>query len=1290
MDIVKTSLNRLGIVVFLVLFFSLFFSFFGFSQFYKTYSIGWEDPLFMTKNGIQFYLPKIKDQGYIINVPVFELKEKTDLSIETTLVYSDVLTEVASDKEQEYIQTFLMDSISDSVSCDVKVVNGGGERYISISLFPFVLKNGVINKIKSFSISQTSVSPINKFKTLKSSFVNSSVLASGQWFKISLNKDGVYKIDKSFLEKCGIDTKQINPMDIHIFGNGEGRLPELNSVYRTDDLAQNAIIIVGGEDGKFDDSDYILFYGWGPNRWRENSGKFYSDRNIYSDVAYYFLTVNSNLNPLEVEEWHNEDLQTVTYETNSYSYFDIHEEDNFSLVGGGQRWYGELFDVNLEQQYKFDIPNIDSSNPIIFDVAIASNAGSSSGTNLSFLISENILSSSSLPVGDYSRKTISFNYNNPINSIALDVKVMRNSPKVLTYLDYILLNARRGLIFNNSQFNFRDLKSVGLNQFSRFKIGSSSNDLMIWDVSDKRVPKLIKTSVVNGLFQFDIQTTELKEFVAFNLNSVLVPSFVEKLKNQNLHALDQADYLIVTHQNFSVQANRLADLHRQSGLKVHVVNTAEVFNEFSCGSPDPTAIRDFVRMFYKRSMTNNSLQPKYLLLFGDGTYDPKNRIPNNNNYVPTYQALNSEYFLSAMVIDDYFGMLDDNESIKSTDMLDIGVGRLLISDLSTAKQQVDKIEHYMKNGSNLFKSEINLTNSNGISNVFGDWRNRYVIIADDEENGYFLKQDAEPNFNQVVKNFPEMNCEKLYLDAFKQISNAGGQRYPDVENLITKGVQKGALIVNYIGHGGESGAAEERVITIPQIQSWTNIDKLNLFVSATCEFTKFDDPSRLSAGEWLALNPVGGSIALMTTTRSVFFGVNTITGLKFYENVFSRDLNGLPLRFGDIIMRTKNETGSSDNKRSFTLIGDPALRIALPVYKIITDSINGFSVDQKIDTLKALSKVVVKGRLVDLNGDDLNSFQGVIQPTVFDKIKIQNTLGQDPDSPILPFKTQKNALYRGNASVKDGKFEFSFIVPKDINYTFGPGKLSYYANSMSIDANGVDTNFIVGGIDTSIVLDSDGPEIDLFLDNENFVNGGLTNESPVLIVKLFDQSGINTVGNGIGHDITLVIDEKTASPIILNEYYVADLDSYQTGTINYIIDKLNPGKHTLRFKVWDVNNNSSDIIIDFIVHESQELALKNVLNYPNPFTTNTDFYFEHNQVNSFLDVQVKIFTISGKLVKTIQEKVLATGFRNDGISWDGLDDYGDQIAKGVYLYKISVKTQDGKLAEKVEKLVILR
>lgn len=1261
----------------------------AFAQNSDVIEIDWETPIQRVFNGKQYKLPMIKGQDYSGDLPNYFWRKQVASALSPEL--SVTATVAASNDEIAYLE---LKNVGDTgISYSLKCSGAANEQYIVLNLLPFYKTSKGWRKILSVTIGYSKSA---ESKKLAKDFASTSVLrdGTGDWYKFSVAQDGVYKIDYTFLLSLGIDPSGLNPDHIHIYGNGDGRLPELNSAQRTDDLAKNAIDIIGDGDGSFDLGDYILFYGWGPDRWYpDGSNGFYRDKHIYSDVSSYFLNINSAETPLRISSLPNAASPTTV--VNTYSYYAIHENDLVSLVNGGQRWYGELFDTQLERNFTFQVPNIDPGTNAEIVVAIASNANTSSGTAQTYTVGADQLYTGPLPTSsDYGRSVVSMDLTIPPSSIVLNMEITRNSADVLTYLDYISLNARRSLVMTGNQFNFSDRNSVGMGNISEFTISNFSSGGFVWDVTDRHNPYLMSGSMAGSDYVFNAATDTLRYFVCSNGLNFLSPtsSGGGLIAHQDLHSLEQADYLIVTHSSFKSQADRLANLHRDLGTTVHVVDINDIYNEFSSGMKDATAVRSFAKMFWDRGELAPETRPKYLLLFGDGTYDPKNRVDNNNNYIPTYQMLNSENHISAMPADDYYGLLDDSDAIASTDQVDIGVGRLLISDLTMATEQVDKIQHYMENGSNLYNSATTncCCNSENESTTFGDWRTKYVQIADDEENNYFLNFDVEPQYEYVRDSFPEMNCEKIYLDAYQQVSTAGGERYPDVNEAITSKIERGALVVNYVGHGGEVGVAEERVITVPQIQDWRNIDVLPLMVSATCEFTKFDDPDRVSAGEWASMNPYGAAIALMTTTRSVFFGTNTQIGREFYKNVFDRDSDFEPLTFGEIIRRTKNAVGG-DNKRSFTLIGDPALKIALPRLSIMTDSINGLDPSIQMDTINALSKIKVKGHIEDFTGATLTGFNGILYPSIFDKPKEQLTLSNDGTaSPVKSFYSQTSKVYSGKASVINGFFEFECVVPKDINYAIDFGKISYYAENGTSDAIGYDTMFYIGGINPSGLNDNTGPQIELFLNNENFVDGGITDESPVLIAKLYDDNGINTVGNGIGHDLIAVIDNETSNPIVLNDFYSSDLDSYQSGEIRYNFSSFEPGEHSLSLKVWDVNNNSSESTLRFVVQEASELKLDHVLNYPNPFTTHTEFYFEHNQACNQMEVQVQVFTITGRLVKTINQYVQTEGFRSEGIAWDGKDDFGDQLAKGVYIYRIKAKTPDGLNAEELEKLVLLK
>jgi hypothetical protein len=709
----------------------------------------------------------------------------------------------------------------------------------------------------------------------------------------------------------------------------------------------------------------------------------------------------------------------------------------------------------------------------------------------------------------------------------------------------------------------------------------------------------------------------------------------------------------------------------------------------------------FVKMFYDRSTGPEEL-PRYLLLFGDGSYDNKNRFGSaNTNFIPTYQSLNSTLYTDTYVSDDYYGLLDDNEGLflplgVSSEYVDVGIGRLPVKTKSEARAGIDKIMRYTRTG-----FSPNLDNQSACDNTqnaspFGDWRNNITFIGDDEDGG--LHQGSAPSLSGadqlavlVDTTYDDYNVDKIYLDAYPQESTPGGERYPDVTRAIDKRVEKGCLIMNYTGHGGEVGLAHERVVEVAQINKWTNANNLPLFFTATCEFSRYDDPERTSAGEYVFLNPNGGGIALMTTVRLVFASPNFTVNKNFFLAAFE-PLNGEMPRLGDLIEYMKDQPGgNSVNSRNFTLLGDPALRLAYPMHDVITDSVNSNPVTASSnDTLRALSLVTVSGHLSDKGGNLLSNYNGVLYPTVFDKAQNITTLSNDgPPSPPFTFSLQKNILYKGKVSVKDGKFTFTFIVPKDIAYAYGIGRISYYAENGTEDANGFYEKIIIGGSNDSAVADNTGPEVSLYMNDAKFAFGGLTDENPDVYAILKDNNGVNTVGNGIGHDITAVMDGNTDDVIVLNDYYQADLNSYKSGTIRYPFTDLSEGKHTLSLKVWDVYNNSSQTYTEFVVSKSADLALEHVLNYPNPFTTKTQFFFEQNRCCQQLEVELQVFTISGKLVKNISKFVQAEGYRSDPIEWDGRDDFGDKIGKGVYIYKLKVKTDDGSAAEKFEKLVIL-
>ena len=1222
---------------------------------------------------------------YTVQTKDIGLRGVYDLSYSIkTILYQDLIN-VSKLTQKEFV---------DESNLNINFGKSGVDNYLTLFVNPFVRVNGVVKMIKKIEI-DVKFQPLQLGQNRAASFASESVLNTGDWYKFSVSKTGIQKLNKSVLESAGINTNNLNPQHINIYANQIPVLPSYNFDYHPDDLVKNPIFIQGESDGNFDESDYILCFINGPaNETLDTGIGFKLSKNNNDSLAYFYLEINANSVPKRIQSISNSTSST-THSVSSFNAAVFHEVNSVNLLSSGTNWLGERFDVELSHSFELNLPGVITSQPVKIETRAASKnqIGTSSFTvKVNGSVVDNLLSfTDSDPYSKGKNIVKNTTFNTTSSQLNFLIEFSRSSPSTIGWLNRITLNYKRNMSLSNGQMLCRDLSSVGVGNVSSFLVSNANSSSLVWDVTNPRNAKRITGALSGSNLSFNQQTDTLRSFAIFNTSQAFTPTFFKKITNQNLHALAQVDYLIVSHSKFISQAKRLADLHRNRGLSVHVVELQKVYNEFSCGVADPVAIRWFTKMFYDRGTTDPESAPKSLLLFGDGSFDALNVETGNTALIPTYRSVdgendgNSISYISSFTSDDFFGMLDDLESMSASDLIDIGIGRFPVNTLEEATNIVNKIEHYMNYGSNLFSNVS--CNSDGASTTFGDWRGRSLLIADDENTSHFVF-DCEALSNLIENEHNEMNVLKLYLDAYQQVVTSGGERYPDVENALNQYISQGMLTVNYVGHGGETGLSLERIVTIPMIEEWRNIDRLPLFISATCEFSRFDDPHRTSAGEIMLLTPYGGAVAMLTTTRLVYISTNSNLIKNLYENIFD-EIDGQPLSMGEIIRLAKNLTAGDNNMRNFTLLGDPALLLGKPKPTIVTDSINGQFITTAIDTMKALSKVTISGHIEDYLGNELPNYSGIVSPTVYDKYKIKSTLGQDSDSPIVEFDVQNNIIYKGKSTVKDGKFKFTFIVPKDINYEYGKSKVSYYAQNGIVDKLGFDTSVVIGGIDPNGIEDNVGPDIKLFMNDKNFANGGLTDINPLFIATINDENGINTSGNGIGHDITAIIDGNTANPILMNNYYEADLDTYKSGKVQFQFVNLEEGRHVLTFKVWDVNNNSSEEELEFIVRKKEDIAISHLLNYPNPFTTRTEFYFEHNQIHNITEAKIDIMTVTGKLVRTIYSDVESCAYRSEGIPWDGLDEYGDKLARGVYIYRLSIKNSEGKTDQKLEKLYIL-
>lgn len=1180
------------------------------------------------------------------------------------------------------------------------------ESYAFLRFYPFRInpQTGAVEKLVSF---RADLQPdySNRQQPSVQTYAANSVLATGTWYRIGLTTDGIYKLTYDFLKNIGMDPAQFNPNDLRVFGNGGGQLPYANAGFRRDDLSENSVFVSdGGTPGVFDTMDYVLFYGQSPNRWQVNTDpggctRFKHHVHLFSDSTFYFLTSDQGASK-KIQPQASSTLpfnKTVT----TFDDFAYHELDAVNFIKSGREWYGEKFDILNSYSFTFNFPNIDASTPgkvsadVLGRADVPTQFQVSTGSYSTTLSTNNTQTSVYYdPFGYSTYGCFAFTP----SSSSVTVNVTRTTPTNnqywIGYLNYVEVNVRRQLNMAGNQMSFRDSLSAGTGNISKFILANAPANVKIWDVTDP-TNALEQVTTPNGNSQeFILPTDTLKEFFAWNGQSYLTPSFAGAVANQNLHAYGPTDLIMVAPPIFWNEATQLAQHHNTNdGLSVVLVTPQQIYNEFSAGAEDVSAIRDFMRMFYKRAQNSSEL-PKYLLLYGDGSYDNKTHNGTNSNFIPTYHSINSTDPIKSYVSDDFFVLLDDNEGNwlpSDQDQPDAGVGRLPVKSVSESQTALNKIVRYTTPPGYVETNNQSSCSNSGACSVFGDWRNIICFVGDDEDNDIHMSQ-ADQLANFVDTAYDNYNVDKIYFDAYQQVATPGGDRYPDVVDAINKRIEKGCLIFNYTGHGGEVGLGHERVIEVSQINSWSNTCKLPLMFTATCEFSRWDDPERTSAGEYCFLNPDGGAVGLMSTVRLVFSQPNFTLNQNFYQYSLDTLPGGVYPRLGDLNMLTKSTIPPDENNRNFTLLCDPALMLAYPQQRIRTKTVNGSPVNMTMpDTIHALSTVTITGEVDDLSGNKITSFNGIVYPTVFDKAANITTLSNDGSlSPPYTFKLQKNILYRGKVSVVNGDFTFTFVVPKDIAYQYGVGRISYYGHNGNVDAQGYYENIIIGGTNANAPADNQGPEIKLYMNDDKFAFGGMTDENPEIYAVISDSNGVNTVGNGIGHDVVATLDGNTNNDIVLNDYYVADLNSYKKGQVRYKLSDLSPGEHNLKLKVWDVYNNSSTSYTEFLVAQSASFALDHVLNYPNPFTTKTQFFFEQNQCCQNLDIQVQIFTVSGRIVKTINTTEYAEGYRSDGIDWDGLDDYGDQIGKGVYVYRVKVRNANGEIADKYEKLVILK
>jgi len=1109
-----------------------------------------------------------------------------------------------------------------------------------------------------------------------------SIFSSSEVYKLSVDQPGIYKIDGNFINSSlAFDINSIDPSKIQVFTDNGGALTERFGEYFSDP-AEIPIYVQDGGDGRFDPSDAIYFYSFGPDNIRLTQTPEIT-KNIYSEQQYVFIKFNDNNGKRISSKSSLEDTPAFSYQTTTRIH--RHEVDKQNLLGeyasgqgSGQSWYGESFTNNWEQNFSsfFDnvapIPNTES----LMKFRFAARSDQASSVQISI---NNILFDKSINRADLGEVESTYAYvaliEEPLNignSPSVNIIYEGNSNTDEAWLDYIQITTEENINYQIGEFIFH----IGSAEedISQISLASMPNGFELWDVSDVRT--IYKADLENDQFVYR-NNGNINLFTFFNPSGNYgLPNYVGKLESQNVKNLGEPEFIIIYHKDFADATIRLKD-HRSmhDPLVTAAVDVEEIYNEFSSGRKDITAIRNFVRYHYEQS--DNF---RYLLLMGDASYDNRQlRGLPDEDFIPVFQTQESLDPVRAFPSDDYYGITDQDISSSLDGEITVAVGRIPAKTAQEATDVVNKIIRY----------ETDVA-------FLKDWKLDIGFAADDEDSNLHVN-DTDEIAELTIDSFSIFNQKKVYFDSFQQESTPGGPRYPDANKKLVENLLKGQLVLTYLGHGGPKGWAQERVFQIDDIATLDNTDKLPLIVTATCSFTGFDDPNFVTAGENAILNPDGGAIALFTTVRSVFASRNAQLTEAVLDILFQKR-EGKYRRLGDVLKVSKNNNINNSelliNSRKFALIGDPTVRLAAPKQNISLNSINGRPIDNnRIDTIKALDLVNMGGYIHDDAGNKLTSFNGKVFLTFFDKATQATTIANDSRSSVKSFNVQNNILFKGSATVSNGDWQIDFVIPKEIDFRFGEGRLSMYASDeIDEDAGGFYTDVIIGGSSENSITDDVGPVIEIFMNDESFASGGITNTSPNLFIKLEDQLGINISSNSIGHDIVAILDDDNNNPIKLNDFYQATTDDYRTGTVNYPLRNLEPGLHKIKIKAWDICNNSSERELTFNVIDIQDNKIDHVYNYPNPFTSNTNFTFEHTFAGSMIDIGIGIYTLSGKLVKNIEKTIMSNGFRINDVAWDGRDDYGERLGIGTYLYKVKIKdtATELDLESDFQKLVILK
>ena len=1096
-----------------------------------------------------------------------------------------------------------------------------------------------------------------------------SVLASGQWYKIPVQTSGIYKLTPTDIPAL----EGVSCSSIALYGDGEGMLSASNRVAVPYDVTPAAIEVVDlNGNGLFDKGDYLLFYGEGPSVWRFNNRTtlFEYHMHAYANYNYYYLTLSAPVDAaaadsLRIPTSQNSDFNRPDLTTHTGVAL-IHN-DNINALSGGQIWIDSKFSYSGNQRtLNFTFPTVDGLVRARYGLA-----STSSQSSLFTVSNSSATRSHNLSYGNsYQTFNESFSVS-PSGNLTFTISYTPQESNATGYFDFFELNGSQPISYAGGQYFIRNTQIFDENTASRFLFDGGLSGMKVWDVTHSSQPMAMPVAIqANGQSFFVGLTDQARTFVAFTDADALTPSGITPLESQDIRGTATPDYVIVTHSDFLSQAQTLADLHRQhSGLSVLVVTQEQVFNEFSSGRPDPVAIRRMLRCLRSKNTDAQNAAPRYLLLFGKGTYDNRDILQAHIPTVITYQTSDSfDDESNVYPSDDIYGYLDSLAVGDFEGSISVGIGRLPAKSVAEATHMVQKIEHYLN------RSDL------AIDGIRGDWRNYVTLLADDADPSLpgdsVFASDSEKTARSIKALYPQLNIDRIYADSYIQQSGADGSYYPDVNNALRQRINYGTLLLNYIGHGSSNYIGTERYMEISDIEKYANTDRLTFFITSTCSFGRYDQAQDICGAEAFLLADAAG-IGIISAARPIHHTQVFNTNCCLYV------LNPLNT-IGDALRLAKNYSGTS---HCIALMGDPALHLSLPTNQVVVTHVNGHPVDPLVtDSAQVLSRVTVEGEIRNPDGTLLDDFDGTIYPIVFDREVRCRTLANDNDSTEVSFMQQKNILYKGRETVTHGRFSYSFIIPRDVAYRYDYAKLSHYATNGREDATGEYSNIMFGGFNEDIVINELHPTVELYINDTNFRNGGLTNETPTIYARLSDSVGINAAGCGLGHDITAIIDNNPYSTVTLNDFFEPDIFDSRNGEVRYTLGKLDEGYHTLTVRCWNIFNYSGSATIGFRVANDRTAQIGLFAAAPNPAHDRTTLRIEHNLTDAITSAIIHIYDIRGR---HLREVMLSPSGPTCVLTypWDFTTDDGTLLPKGIYIARVLIHTADGQVLQQNTKIV---